>query len=160
MTDDCFVDNSRFDVFDEDDDDGTDLDRESFVESVPDGAASIESHTDGVSILAEIEIGAGQTRDFLTAPSMDEFRDVQAKDSECNRIGSSLHGNVIPTEKSSRGLNIFLRRVVDSVEQWSFVNGILVLSQDDGTSAQLIYVSPSMIERVIQYFHEGPMAAH
>lgn len=86
-----------------------------------------------MGILAEIEIGAGKTRDVLTEPSKDKFRETQSVDIECNRIGSWLHRGVIPTKKSREGLSQFLRRVIDSVEQWSFLDRVFVLINDDGT---------------------------
>lgn len=64
-TDDRSVDKSRFDIFDAADDDGTDPDEDPSDESVPDRDASVELMSDGDSVLAEIEIKAGQTRDLL-----------------------------------------------------------------------------------------------
>lgn len=61
VTEDYSVKESRFDVFDEDNDnDGPD--KKPPVESVPDETISVEQDLDGVSILAKIKIGAGLTR--------------------------------------------------------------------------------------------------
>lgn len=73
VTVDRSVDNLLFDVFDGDDDNETDSDKKSFVESVLDGATSSELYSGGISILAKIEIRAGQPCDLLASPSIDEF---------------------------------------------------------------------------------------
>lgn len=75
VTDDNSIERSRFYVFDKDDDDD-DPDWEPPVEPASDGTAPVESYSDEVSILAKIEIGAGQTRNLLTDLTIDEFRDA------------------------------------------------------------------------------------
>ena len=54
----------------------------------------------------------------------------------------------------------FLRSCIEAHHLISIQEDVLVVADDDGAPVHRIMVPPQLIDQIIQYFHEGPIAAH
>ena len=101
----------------------------------------------------------GLVPEEFSIPTREELATEQEADTELNQLRNWIESKQCPLADELAGLSSRMKSLAQLFDQMS-IRAVFVIRRHDDPERELTIVSSTQVEHIIQFYHEGPGAAH